>query len=131
VPYWTSYPEIVRLARARPVFVHPADDAGHRLDVKALEAAVTPATRGLILNSPSNPTGLVYELAELRELVAWARERRITVVGDEIYGRICFGAERAPSLLDLDDRLLEAVVLVDGASKAFAMTGWRVGYSWS
>lgn len=131
VPYWTSYPEIVRLARARPVLVHPAGDAGHRIDVRALEDAVTPATRGLILNSPSNPTGLVYSLAELREVLEWAVGRGITVISDEIYGRICFDADRAPGLLDLEDHLLESVVIVDGASKAFAMTGWRVGYSWS
>ena len=130
VPYWTSYPEIVRLARARPVPVPPREGAGHRLDVQALEAVVTPATRGLILNSPSNPTGLVYTLPELRALVEWAAGRGITVISDEIYGRICFDGARAPGVLDLEDHLLENVVIVDGASKAFAMTGWRVGYSW-
>lgn len=131
VPYWTSYPEIVRLARARPVPVQPRERAGHRVNVQALDAAVTPATRGLILNSPSNPTGLVYSLAELRALVEWAVERGIAVISDEIYGRICFDGGRAPGLLDLEDQLIENVVIVDGASKAFAMTGWRVGYSWS
>ena len=130
VPYWTSYPEMVRLARANPVLVSPGDDAGLRIGVADLEAAVTPRTRGLLLNSPGNPSGVVYTREELHALVSWAAARGITVVSDEIYGRICFGAERAPSVMDLDEALLENVVMVDGASKAFAMTGWRVGFSW-
>jgi aspartate aminotransferase len=131
VPYWTSYPEIVKLARARPVLVRPADTGSLRITPADLDRVVTPRCRGLILNSPSNPTGAVYPLAELEALVRWAVGRGITVVSDEIYGRICFTAERAPGILDLPDTLLRDAVLVDGASKAFAMTGWRVGFSWS
>jgi len=131
VPYWTSYPEIVKLARARPVLVRPSPGAQLRITPEALDRAVTPATRGLLLNSPSNPTGVVYTLAELEALVRWAVERGITVVSDEIYGRICFNADRAPGILDLDAELLQDAVLIDGASKAFAMTGWRIGFSWS
>jgi aspartate aminotransferase len=131
VPYWTSYPEIVKLSRARPVFVPPGEAASLRITPADLERAAGPSTRGLLLNSPSNPTGVVYSLSELEAIMRWAAERGITVVSDEIYGRICFTAERAPGILDLPDALLGDVVLVDGASKAFAMTGWRVGFSWS
>jgi len=131
VPYWTSYPELVKLTRARPVLVAPKDTAGLRITPADLERALTPATRGLLLNSPSNPTGVVYTLAELEGLVRWAADHGITVISDEIYGRICFSTERAPGILDLDESLLQDVVLVDGASKAFAMTGWRIGFSWS
>ncbi|MBR9991297.1 MAG: pyridoxal phosphate-dependent aminotransferase [Gemmatimonadetes bacterium] len=130
VPYWTSYPEIVSLARARTVLVQSNTDT-LKVDVAALDAAVTDNTRGLILNTPGNPSGAVYEQAELDAILLWAAERGIWVLSDEIYGRMCYSAERAPSVLDADASLLERVVLVDGVSKSFAMTGWRVGFSYS
>ncbi len=130
MPYWTSYPEIVRLARAEPVYVATAFETGFKLRIADLERSVDDHTRGLILNSPSNPTGSVYTLEELETIVAWAHERGLIVISDEIYGRICYNAPRAASVLDLDDALLERVIVVDGASKAFAMTGWRLGYTW-
>jgi aspartate aminotransferase len=131
VPYWTSYPEIVSLARARSVFVQCDPANGLKVDIPALDAAVTDRTRGLILNSPGNPAGAVYEQAELDAVLLWAAERGIWVLSDEIYGRMCYTAERAPSVLDADASLLERVVLIDGVSKSFAMTGWRIGFSYS
>jgi aspartate aminotransferase len=128
-PYWTSYPEILHLARARTVTVSGDPARALKVDVRLLDAAYTPATRGLILNSPSNPTGSVYDLDELDEIVRWAHARDIWVISDEIYGRLCFTQQRAPSVFDLDAALLDRVVLVDGVSKAFAMTGWRIGFS--
>lgn len=131
VPYWTSYPEIISLARARTVLV-PGDPANAlKVDVPALDAAVTDNTRALILNSPANPSGAVYEQAELDAILLWAAERGIWVLSDEIYGRMCYSAERAPSVLDADTSLLERVILIDGVSKSFAMTGWRIGFSYS
>lgn len=126
-PYWTSYPYLVRLARAEPVEVAPA--AHGRVDVEALERAYDPTVRGLFLNSPSNPAGTVHRLEELDAIARWASERGVWLLSDEIYARICFVADRAPGVLDLDPALLERVVLVNGASKAFAMTGWRVGFT--
>jgi aspartate aminotransferase len=128
-PYWTSYPEILHLARARTVTVSGDPARALKVDVRLLDAAYTPATRGLILNSPSNPTGAIYDLDELDEIVRWAHARDIWVISDEIYGRLCFTQHRAPSVLDLDASLLDRVVIVDGVSKAFAMTGWRIGFS--
>ena len=130
-PYWTSYPEIVRLARAEPVFVSTSEEASFKLTIEDLDAVRDSRTRGLILNSPSNPTGIVYTRDELEQLVQWAHRHDVLVISDEIYGRICYTAPRAPSVLDLDDDLLDRVIVVDGASKAFAMTGWRIGYSYS
>jgi aspartate aminotransferase len=130
-PYWTSYPEILTLARASAVTV-PGDAANRlKVDVPALERAATAATRGLILNSPTNPTGAIYTLAELDAMVRWAAERQLWIISDEIYGRLCYEDDRAPSVLDLDEQLLERVILIDGVSKTFAMTGWRVGFSYS
>jgi aspartate aminotransferase len=83
--------------------------------------------KGLIMNSPGNPTGAVYTLAELRAIAEWAKRKGVWIVADEIYRRIHYGDGVAPSFLDLPDDLLERVVLVDGASKAYAMTGWRIG----
>jgi aspartate aminotransferase len=130
-PYWTSYPAIVKLARADTVFVKMSAEQNFRLSVKDLDAQWSEGIRGLILNSPSNPTGAVYTLQELDAIARWANERKIWIISDEIYGRICFTADRAASLLDLDESLLDRVVIVDGASKTYAMTGWRLGYSYS
>jgi aspartate aminotransferase len=130
-PYWTSYPALVRLARAQDVVVPMSPEKNFRLTTQDLDAYHSDAVRGLIINSPSNPTGAVYTLEELDAIARWAHERNIWIISDEIYGRICFSADRAPSFLDLDDALLERVVIVDGASKAYAMTGWRLGYSYS
>ena len=132
-PYWTSYPQMVALARAEPVPV--AGDAGRNflLTRADLEAKCTERTRGLILCSPSNPTGGVYTLEELRDIAEWTKEKGIVLIADEIYREIYFGDDRpsAPSLLQLPEESLGRHVLIDGASKCFAMTGWRIGYSYS
>ncbi|MEN8377069.1 MAG: pyridoxal phosphate-dependent aminotransferase, partial [Gemmatimonadota bacterium] len=128
-PYWTSYPFLVHLARAEPVEVPPG--RGGRVDVDALERAWDPAVRGLILNSPSNPAGTVHRLDELEAVARWAADRDVWILSDEIYARICYVAERAPGMLDLSPELRERVVVINGASKAFAMTGWRIGYTYS
>lgn len=129
-PYWTSYPEILTLARARPICVMGDPDNALKVDVDRLEAARTAATRGVILNSPNNPTGAVYSVEELGEIAAWADTHGLWLVSDEIYGRLCFSADRSASVLDLD-RALDRTVVVDGVSKTFAMTGWRIGFSYS
>ncbi len=130
-PYWTSYPDLIRLARAETVLVPASADTGFRIRPANLDAHYDERVRGLILNSPSNPTGAVYSRDELDALVRWASDRGLWVISDEIYGRICYTTPRAPSILDLDAALLDRAVLVDGASKAFAMTGWRIGFSYS
>lgn len=133
-PYWTSYPEIVGLARATPVFVAGAEDRDFRLTAEDLERVRTPRTRGLILCTPSNPTGAVYPLDELRAVASWARDHDVVLISDEIYRNIYFGdaeGATAPGLLSLDPEAVGPWVLVDGVSKAFAMTGWRIGYSLS
>jgi aspartate aminotransferase len=130
-PYWTSYPELVKLARATPVVVGSTLESGFKVGPTELEAARTPNTRGLLLNSPSNPTGVVYSRDELEAIFQWAAGNGIAVISDEIYARLCFTGTRAAGALDMDPALLDDVVLVGGASKAFAMTGWRLGYSYS
>ena len=131
IPYWTSYPALVRLARAEPRYVQSSYESNFKISAAELDAAYSPNVRGLILNSPSNPAGTVYSRDELGAIVRWAAERNVWVISDEIYERICFTGERAASVLDLDAPLLERIVVVGGASKEFAMTGWRLGYSYS
>lgn len=129
-PYWTSYPEIVGLARARAVFAEGREEAGFRLTPADLDAVVTPATRGLVFSSPCNPTGVVYSHDELKAVAEWARDRGIWLISDEIYRHIHFGeGDEAPGLAQLPAASVGPHVIIDGASKSFAMTGWRIGFS--
>ena len=132
VPYWTTYPELVQVARAEPVFVTGDPARSFKVSVDDLErAASVGGVKGLMINSPSNPSGAVYAADELEEIARWAADRGVWLVSDEIYRRIYFGGKVAPGVLDLPNELLEKVVLIDGASKAFAMTGWRLGFSYT
>ncbi|MDZ4258632.1 MAG: pyridoxal phosphate-dependent aminotransferase [Gemmatimonadales bacterium] len=126
-PAWVSYPQIVHLCRAQPVMVAGDPEWGLKVSVADLERQRDPAVRGLILCSPCNPTGAVYTTKELAAISEWAREHDLWVISDEIYRRIHYGPGPAPSLLDLDDAALERSVVIYGASKAYAMTGWRIG----
>lgn len=131
VPYWTTYPAIVELARAEPVFVEGDPATGGKVTPDDLERAADRGVRGLMLNTPSNPTGAVYSHGELEAIARWAADRGVWLVSDEIYRRISFDGPLAPGVLDLPRELLERVVLIDGASKAFSMTGWRIGFSYT
>jgi aspartate aminotransferase len=129
MPYWTSYPQIVHLARATPVEVPGDPEWSLKISVADLDRAWDETVKGLILNSPTNPTGAVYTQAELEAIAKWARQKGVWIIADEIYRQIHYGAGAAPSFLDLPDELLERVVVVNGASKAYAMTGWRIGFA--
>ena len=126
-PSWTSYYEMVTLARADVVPVVADAAGGFKATVRELERHATPRTRGLMLNSPSNPTGSVYSPDELRDILALATDRGWWTISDEIYLRIAYGAPAASSLDVAGTR--ERLVVVSGVAKAFAMTGWRIGWS--
>ena len=125
-PAWVSYPQIVHLARARPVLIAGDPEWGLKVSVRDLERML-PGPKGLLLCSPNNPTGAVYTHAELRAIAEWAAKKQVWIVADEIYRRIHYGTGPAPSFLDLPDELLARVVIITGVSKAYAMTGWRIG----
>jgi aspartate aminotransferase len=127
-PAWVSYPQIVHLARARPVMVQGDPEWSLKVSVRELDR-ILPAAKGLVLCSPCNPTGAVYTHAEIKAIAQWACDRRVWVIADEIYRRIHYGTGPAPSFLDLPDELLERVVVIYGVSKAYAMTGWRIGFA--
>ena len=128
VPYWPSYLAIVELAGATPVAVPTNWKNGFQIDVEVLERLRTPATRGLFLNSPSNPSGDVYDRALMERLAEWAAANGIWIISDEIYRRLYYDGDSATSILDVPHDG-EIVVHLDGISKAFSMPGWRIGYA--
>ncbi len=126
LPAWVSYVELAKLPGGTPVEVPPAP--GCRLDVDALRAAVTPRTRGIMINSPCNPSGRVLTRAETETIAELAVEHDLWILSDEIYRRLVYGGETAISPASLGDDVRARTLIVDGASKAFAMTGYRIGY---
>ncbi|TQK77021.1 L-aspartate aminotransferase [Rarobacter incanus] len=127
-PFWTTYPEAIRLAGGVPVQVFAGASQGYKVTVAQLEDARTPATKTLLLCSPSNPTGAVYSPAELVEIGQWALSNGIWVISDEIYQHLTYDGVRAQSILAHVPQLADQTVVLNGVAKTFAMTGWRVGW---
>ncbi len=127
-PYWVSYPEMVRLAGGEPVIVETGPETGFKLTPEALRRALTPRSRALVLNSPSNPTGTVYTRQELDDLAAVAAEAGLWMVTDELYEHLIYEGEHV-SVAALRPEYRERVILINGVSKAYAMTGWRIGWA--
>lgn len=127
-PYWTTYPEAIRLAGGVPVEVMTDETSGYRATVAQLEAARTPRTKLLVFVSPSNPTGAVYSPAEVKAIGEWALANGIWVVTDEIYEHLVYGDAEFSSMPVLVPGLADTCVIVNGVAKTYAMTGWRVGW---
>lgn len=127
-PYWVTYPEIIKYCGATPVAVAAGPATGFKLGVDDLEAARTPRTKALLFVSPSNPTGAVYDREQTRAIAEWAAASGIWIVTDEIYGRLVYGDTEFVSLPAQHPDLIERSIVIDGVSKAYAMTGWRVGW---
>ncbi len=128
-PYWVTYPEQVILAEARPVFIHTREEDGFKIDPDDLKRAITPKTKVLILNYPSNPTGTTYKEEELRILVDIALGRGIIIISDEIYEKIVYDGRRHTPVGTLAKDFKENTILVSGVSKTYSMTGWRIGFT--
>jgi aspartate aminotransferase len=127
-PYWTTYPEAIRLTGATPVDVVADETQGYMVTVEQLEAARTERTKALVFNSPSNPTGAVYSPDQVAEIGRWALEHGIWVVTDEIYEHLVYGGARAASIPVQVPELADTCVVLNGVAKTYAMTGWRVGW---
>jgi aspartate aminotransferase len=127
-PYWVSYPEQVKLAGGRPVFAEAPESEGFRVTAAAVAAAITPKTRMLILNSPGNPTGAAIRADELRRIAELAVERDLLVVSDEIYEKLTYDGLQHVSIASLGEAIYRRTLTVNGFSKAYSMTGWRLGY---
>ena len=128
-PYWVSYPEQVRLAGAEPVVVAAPESNGFKLVPEDLERAIGPRTKGLFLNYPCNPTGACYDRDELAAIARIAVARGLVVIADEIYEKLLYDGRAFTSIAALGAGIAERTIVVNGMSKAFAMTGWRLGYA--
>ena len=128
-PYWVSYPEMVRLAGGVPVLVETKESTGWKITPEQFEEAMTPATKMIILNTPSNPTGAVYTRDELLALGEIALEEDLVILSDEIYEKLVYGEAKHESIGSLSKDLHDLTITVNGFSKCYSMTGWRLGYT--
>lgn len=128
-PCWVSYPEMIRMAGGVPVYVQTSEESGFMPSASQLEAMITPRTKALLINSPSNPTGCIYPLSLLEEIAELAVRKEIYVVSDEIYEQLIYDGEKHVSIASINDAIKEQTIVVNGVSKTYAMTGWRIGYA--
>jgi aspartate aminotransferase len=128
-PYWVSYPDQVILNDATPVIVETTEQEGFRISAAKLEKAITKKTKAIVLNSPSNPTGLAYDRKTLEEIAAVAVKHRIYVISDEIYEKLVYDGFTHISIASLSPEIKELTIVVNGVSKSHAMTGWRIGFA--
>jgi aspartate aminotransferase len=127
-PYWVSYPDIALLANATPVIVETTQKNGFRMTAAQLDKAITPKTKCVVLNSPSNPTGSAYPKEELEKLAKVIVKRDVTVLSDEIYEKLVYDGFKFVSIASFGEEIKKRTIVVNGLSKAFSMTGWRIGY---
>lgn len=130
-PYWLTYPEIVKLCDGVPVIVYGTRDAGYKVTARQIEAAITNKTKALILNTPNNPTGMVYSEEELRAIADIVVKNDIYVVADEMYEYLIYGKKQHVSIAALGEEIYKRTITCSGLSKSYSMTGWRVGYTGS
>ena len=129
VPYWVSYGEQVKLAEGKPVFVSSTQEQSFKVSVAQLEAVRTDKTTAIILNSPSNPTGVIYTEEELRQIGEWAVAHDILIIADDIYGRLVYNGHRFTPIATISEAIRQQTIIINGVSKTYAMTGWRIGFA--
>jgi aspartate aminotransferase len=129
VPYWVSYPELIQLADGIPVFVESTEENNFKYTIEALNSAVTKNTKALLLNSPNNPTGTVYNKEELIAIAEFAKLHDIIIISDEIYEKLIYGSNEHISIAALSEDAYNRTIVINGVSKSYAMTGWRIGYA--
>jgi len=125
VPYWVSYGEMVKIAEGKCIFLKTNN---YKINSQDLEKSITPKTKMLILNSPSNPTGVVYDEKELKQIASICLKHKICVLSDEVYEKIIYGKKHI-SIASVNEKIKKLVIVVNGVSKSYAMTGWRIGYA--
>ncbi|WP_046720852.1 pyridoxal phosphate-dependent aminotransferase [Heyndrickxia coagulans] len=128
-PYWVSYPEQVKLAEGVPVFVEGKEENQYKITPEQLEKAISPRTKAFVLNSPGNPTGMMYTREELEKLGEVCLKHDILIVSDEIYEKLVYGGSRHVSIATISPELKAQTVIINGVSKSHSMTGWRIGYA--
>ena len=128
-PYWVSYTEMIKMADGVPVIIETKEEDDFKFTAQQLRDAITPKTKALVLNSPSNPTGMLYGEAELREIAEIAVENDIFVVADEIYEKLIYDGKEHVSIASFNDEIKDRTIIINGVSKSYAMTGWRIGFT--
>jgi aspartate aminotransferase len=129
IPYWVSYPEQVKLAGGVPVYIEGTADQQYKVSTQQIQAAITDKTRAIILNSPSNPSGMIYSEEELTEIAKVCKEANIWIISDEIYEKLIYGDAKHVSIAETSDDAKERTIVINGVSKSHSMTGWRIGYA--
>lgn len=128
-PYWVTYPELVKMGGGTPIFLDTKEENGFKIDITELEQAVTEKTKALIINSPGNPSGCVYSRKELEAIADLAVKKEFFVISDEIYEKLVYDGNEHISIASLNSEIKNITLVVNGMSKAYAMTGWRIGYT--
>lgn len=128
-PYWVSYPEQVKLADGKPVYIEGFEDNDFKITPNQLRNAISDRTKAVIINSPSNPTGVLYTAEELRALGEVCLEKNLLIVSDEIYEKLTYGDHTHVSIAEISPELKEQTIIINGVSKSHSMTGWRIGYA--
>lgn len=128
-PYWVSYPELIKLSDGVPVFVKTSKENSYKYDIESLKQYITDKTKAIIINSPNNPTGSIYTKGELIELAGFAKEHDLIIISDEIYEKLIYGDDEHVSIASLSDDAYKRTIVINGVSKTYSMTGWRIGYA--
>ncbi len=129
IPYWVSYPEQVKLADGVPVYIEGTAEQQYKVSAQQIKDAITSKTRAVILNSPSNPTGMLYSTDELKEIAKVCQEANIWIISDEIYEKLIYGSATHVSIAQISEDAKERTIIINGVSKSHSMTGWRIGYA--
>jgi aspartate aminotransferase len=128
-PYWVTYPELIKLYNGNPVIIETDEKDGFKLSLDMLEKAYTDKTKAVLLNSPNNPTGTVYDKQELEQIANFAKEHDLLIISDEMYEKLIYGDAKHISIANISDDAFNRTIIINGMSKTYAMTGWRIGYA--
>lgn len=129
VPYWVSYPELIMLADGKPVYVNTGEENDYKFTLEELEKAYTEKTKAIVITSPNNPTGTIYSKQELESIANFAEEKDLLIISDEIYEKLIYDGKEHISIASLSNDAYERTIVINGLSKSYAMTGWRVGFA--
>lgn len=129
IPYWVSYPELIKLADGVPIFVEGKEENDYKYTLESLNKVVNDNTKAIIINSPNNPTGTVYSIEELKDIAEFAKKHDLIIISDEIYEKLIYDGKKHVSVASLSEDAYNRTIVINGFSKSYAMTGWRLGYA--
>jgi aspartate aminotransferase len=129
VPYWVSYPELIKLADGNPIFINTGQENNYKYTVAELEKVITSRSKAIILNNPNNPTGTIYTKEELESISDFAKRNNLIIISDEIYEKLIYDGKKHISIASLNEDTKNRTIIINGFSKSYSMTGWRVGYT--